>query len=268
MIEESIYNNYEIDFSEDKKISEESYLFIFNKNRELYLDKEDNIPLASEAFLEKMDVNFTLYIGKYKDKPCYTVNIDTEENYTTLRDVYDKNWQTYQMAARAVLINDWYKSHQYCGQCGTKTVVDKKDMMMLCPSCGQMHYSRIAPAIIVTINKDGQLLMAKHSYHKTISYSLIAGFVEAGETIEEAVHREVLEEIGIKVKNVQYLKSQSWPFPNSLMLGFSADYESGEIKVDGDEILKAKWFDKEDIEVPKSDMSISSWLINHYLETH
>ncbi|OED29507.1 NAD(+) diphosphatase [Methanosphaera sp. WGK6] len=268
MIEESIYNNYKIDFSENHPITGESYYFIFNKNRELYLNDDESIPCADETFLEKFDKNFILYIGTYNDKPCYTVNVKTDTSFTQLKTVYDKNWKIYQMATRAVLINDWYKSHQYCGQCGTKTVIDKKDMMMLCPNCGQMHYSRIAPAIIVAINNNGKLLMAKHSYHEKINYALIAGFVEAGETIEEAVHREVTEEVGIKVKNVQYVKSQSWPFPNSLMLGFTADYDGGEIKVDGDEILKAKWFDKEDIEVPQSDMSISSWLINNYLKTH
>ena len=108
--------------------------------------------------------------------------------------------------------------------------------MLKCPECGQVHYPRIAPAIIVAIRNDDKLLMAQHSYHETIRYALIAGFVEPGESIEEAVHREVSEEVGIKIKNLKYLKSQSWPFPNSLMLGFEAEYDSGDIKVDGDEI--------------------------------
>ena len=121
---------------------------------------------------------------------------------------------------------------------GTKTQLDEKDMMLKCPECGQVHYPRIAPAIIVAIRNGEELLMAKHSYHETIRYALIAGFVEPGETIEEAVHREVSEEVGINIKNLEYKKSQSWPFPNSLMLGFAAEYDSGDIKVDGDEILK------------------------------
>lgn len=141
-------------------------------------------------------------------------------------------------------------------------------MMMRCPNCNQMHYPRIAPAIIVAISKDDKLLMAKHSYHNTDRYTLIAGFVELGESIEETVKREVLEEVGIKVKNIQYMKSQCWPFPNSLMLGFKAEYESGEVKVDGDEILDAKWFSKDEIEMFPSDISISSWLINHFIESH
>ena len=139
--------------------------------------------------------------------------------------------------------------------------------MLKCPVCGQVHYPRIAPAIIVAIRKDDELLMAKHSYHDNIRYALIAGFVEPGESIEEAVHREVSEEVGIKIKNLKYMKSQSWPFPNSLMLGFTAEYESGDIKVDGDEILKAKWFKKEDIIRYASDISISDWLIQNFIDT-
>ena len=130
-----------------------------------------------------------------------------------------------------------------------------------------MHYSRIAPAIIVAIRKGDELLMAKHSYHETIRYALIAGFVEAGESIEEAVHREVAEEVGIKIKNLKYQKSQSWPFPNSLMLAFTAEYDSGDIKVDGDEILKAKWFKKDEIIRYDSDISISDWLIQNFIES-
>ena len=141
-------------------------------------------------------------------------------------------------------------------------------MMLKCPECGQVHYPRIAPAIIVAIRKGDKLLMAKHSYHKTHKYALVAGFVEAGESIEEAVHREVSEEIGIKIKNLKYKRSQSWPFPNSLMLAFTAEYESGEIKVDGDEIVKAKWFSKNEIERYDSDISISDWLINDFIQNN
>jgi NAD+ diphosphatase len=172
------------------------------------------------------------------------------------------------MSARAVLVRDWYMSHRFCGRCGCRNVVDDKDMMMKCPECGQVHYSRISPAIIVAISNDDKLLMARHSYHKSINYALIAGFVEAGESIEEAVVREVHEEVGINIKNVKYMRSQSWPFPNSLMLGFTADYDSGEIKVDGDEILKAKWFTKDEIEMYDSDISISAWLIENFIRTH
>ena len=208
MIEKSIYEDYQINFS-DSYTSNDAYYFVFNENRELYLDNEELINDISS-----FDVNFSLYIGKYKNKDCFVVNSDFNKGYN-LKEVYDINKDLYLIAAKAVLVNDWYISHQFCGRCGTKTKVDEKDMMLKCPDCGQVHYPRIAPAIIVAIRNEDKLLMAKHSYHDNIRYALIAGFVEPGESIEEAVHREVLEEVGIKIKNLKYLKSQSWPFPNS-----------------------------------------------------
>ncbi|WP_323736177.1 NAD(+) diphosphatase [Methanosphaera sp. ISO3-F5] len=268
MIEEYFYENYSINFKENYSTKNEAYYFIFNNKRELYLSN-NSIPYVKEDNIKDLKLEFQLYIGKYKQKEVIVANTNIEtEDFHNLFEIYDINHEDYQMASRAVLVRDWYMSHKYCGHCGTKTIIDKKDMMLICPKCGQMHYPRIAPAIIVTINNNDKLLMAKHSYHKTHSYSLIAGFVEAGESIEEAVRREVKEEVGIEIKNIRYVKSQPWPFPNSLMLGFTADYDSGEIKVDGDEILEAKWFKPEEIEIPSSTISISSWLINEYIKNH
>ena len=259
MIEKSLYEDYEIDFSEDITPENDDYIFIFNNNRQLYLD-------SLTDSLDNFDVDFCLYIGKFKNMRIFVAGGESDEACCDLVEVYDVDRDLYLMATRAVLIRDWYISHQYCGRCGSKTLIDEKDMMLKCPECMQVHYPRIAPAIIVAITKGDKLLMAKHSYHKTHRYALIAGFVEPGETIEEAVRREVKEEVGIEIRNLKYLKSQSWPFPNSLMLAFSAEYESGDIKVDGDEILKAKWFLKSEIERYPSDISISDWLIQRFID--
>lgn len=263
MIEKSIYENYEIDFSENITPNDDDYLFIFNNERELFLDSNKQLPKSLDGF----DVNFHLYIGQYNGKKAFAINVNTKDSFYNLRDVYEIDADLYHIASRAVLVSDWYMTFQFCGRCGAKTQLDEKDMMLKCPKCGQMHYPRIAPAIIVAIRKGDELLMAKHSYHEKIRYALIAGFVEPGETIEEAVHREVLEEVGIKIKNLQYKRSQTWPFPNSLMFGFSAEYESGDIKVDGDEILTAKWIKKEDVEPSETDISIASWLIEEFLKS-
>ena len=263
MIEKSLYENYHIDFSETLTPKNGDYLFVFNENRELYLDS--NNELAKN--LDDFEVNFTLYIGEYNEKRAFVVNVEGDDEFYDLREVYEIDHDMYHIAGKAVLVNDWYISHRFCGRCGSKTQLDEKDMMLKCPNCGQVHYPRIAPAIIVAIRNGDKLLMAKHSYHDNIRYALIAGFVEPGETIEEAVHREVLEEVGVKVKNLKYERSQSWPFPNSLMLGFTAEYDSGDIKVDGDEILKAKWFKKDEIIRYGSDISISDWLIQEFIDS-
>ena len=263
MIEKSLYDSYQIDFDDKTAPNSEDYIFVFNENRELYLDDKRQLPESLSDF----NVEFCLLIGTYKNKRAFVCNVKTTDPYYPLQEVYEFNPDLYHIAGKAVLVRDWYISHQFCGRCGVKTQLDEKDMMLKCPSCGQVHYPRIAPAIIVAIRKGDELLMAKHSYHKTHRYALVAGFVEPGESIEDAVHREVLEEIGIKIKNLKYQRSQSWPFPNSLMLAFTAEYESGEIKVDGDEILKAKWFKKDEIQRYDSDISISDWLIQNFIDS-
>ncbi len=263
MIEKSIYENYQIDFSVEITPDNDDYLFVFNENRQLYLDDDKKLPKSLDDF----NINFCLFMGIYKGHKAFTVNVNSVETFYDLRDVYEISPDLYHIAGKAVLVNDWYLSHRFCGRCGTPTLLDEKDMMLKCPSCGQSHYPRIAPAIIVAIRKDDKLLMAQHSYHNTIRYALIAGFVEPGESVEEAVHREVLEEVGIKIRNLKYMKSQSWPFPNSLMLAFKAEYDSGDIKVDGDEIVKAKWFGKDEIIRYPSDISISDWLIQEFIDS-
>ena len=263
MIEKSLYENYQIGFDDSVTPNSDDYLLIFNNERELYLDENKKLPKSLEGF----NIDFCFYIGEYKGKKLFVANVNTAESFYNLFDVYQLNHDLYHIAGKAVLVRDWYASHRFCGRCGAETVLDEKDMMLKCPSCGQNHYPRIAPAIIVAIRKDDELLMAQHSYHDTIRYALIAGFVEPGESIEEAVHREVEEEVGIKIKNLEYMKSQSWPFPNSLMLAFRAEYESGDIKVDGDEIVKAKWFKKDEIIRYETDISISDWLVQNFIDT-
>lgn len=129
-------------------------------------------------------------------------------------------------------------------------------MAKICPDCVHFNYPPIAPAIITAIVKEDKLLMARHTYGITNRYGLVAGFVEAGETLEEAVEREAAEEVGLKVKTIEYFGSQPWPYPHSLMVGFTAEYE--EIKVDGKEIDDARWF--------KSVKSKRDLLLSVYLE--
>ena len=263
MIEKSLYENYEISFNDNAMPKTDDYLFVFNNERELYLTEDNELPKD----LDEFEIDFCLLIGQYNGKDAFVVNVKGNESFYPLQEVYEFNHDLYHIAGKAVLVRDWYISHRFCGRCGTPTQLDEKDMMLKCPECGQNHYPRIAPAIIVAIRKGDELLMAKHSYHDNIRYALIAGFVEPGEAIEEAVHREVLEEVGVKIKNLKYQRSQSWPFPNSLMLAFTAEYDSGEIKVDGDEILKAKWFKKDEIIRYGSDISISDWLIQEFIDS-
>jgi len=146
------------------------------------------------------------------------------------------------IAGRAFQIAEWARTHQYCGTCATPMALADGERCFKCPACGMVAYPRISPAMMVLIKKGQHILLAKHTASPTARHVPLAGFLEAGESIEEAIHREVFEEVGLKVDNLQYFGSQSWPFPHSLMIAFTADYVSGEIVLDKNEIEDAQWF--------------------------
>ncbi|MEO4187346.1 NAD(+) diphosphatase [Acinetobacter pittii] len=146
-------------------------------------------------------------------------------------------------ASRAVQLLEWRRNHKFCSHCGHPTEVHPTEYAMVCPSCRYHQYPRVNPCIITIITRgDDEILLAKSVHNKTNMYGLIAGFVEVGETLEEAVQREAFEEVGLKLKNIQYMSSQPWPFPSNLMVAFRAEYESGEIKLQEEEIADAQFF--------------------------
>ena len=162
------------------------------------------------------------------------------------------------LAGRALQIVDWDRTHQHCGACGTATAVRTSERSRECPACGLVAYPRLAPAVMGLVRRGRELLLARSPRFVTGVYSALAGFVEPGETLEQCLEREVHEEVGIRVRNVRYFASQPWPFPHSLMIAFFADYESGEIRIDGAEIEDARWFDIENFEnLPRLPARIS-----------
>ena len=147
-------------------------------------------------------------------------------------------------ACRALGYVNWHDATRFCARCGKPLEDHAKELARVCSACGTLVFPRISPAIIVLVEKDGKILLARHSYRNQDMYTCIAGFLEHGETLEECVAREVFEETGLAVKNIRYAGSQSWPFPDQFMVAFYADWASGEIKVDPSEILEADWFDR------------------------
>ena len=136
-----------------------------------------------------------------------------------------------------------------------------------CPACGLVNYPRLSPAVIVAVIKGDQILLARNKRFRAPFYSVLAGFVEPGETLEQCVQREIHEEVGLSVKNIRYFGSQPWPFPNSLMIGFVADYAGGEIAVDNSELMEAGWFSAESLPVLPSPISIAWQLIDWFAKT-
>jgi NAD+ diphosphatase len=170
---------------------------------------------------------------------------------------------------RAYHIAQWRQDSVFCGSCGTKNTDAPDELARLCPACGRREYPRISPAVItIIINDDGRALLAHNKKFANGVYSLIAGFNEAGESLEATVAREIREEVGLEVRDIKYIASQPWPFPNSLMVGFTARYAGGEIRPDGIEIEDAKWFTREDLPKLPGNGSVSRYLINGWLDNN
>jgi len=169
------------------------------------------------------------------------------------------------IAGLAVQLTDYDRATRFCGWCGTATGPVRTERGKVCPSCHRVTYPRLSPAVIVLVRNDTSALMVRGKKAPPGRYSLVAGFVEPGETIEHAVHREVREEAGIAIKNIRYCASEPWPFPNSLMLGFVADYEGGELAPDGIEIESAGWFDRNHLPDLPPQLSITRALIDTWV---
>lgn len=170
--------------------------------------------------------------------------------------------QTLALAMRGVHLLDWDRTHRFCGVCASPTVLMQAERARKCPACEHSVYPRISPAMMVLVTKGRQLLLARGVNFPAGRYSALAGFLEAGESVEDAVHREVFEEVGIKVNNLRYFGSQSWPFPNSLMIAFTAEYVSGELRPEPSEIADAQWFSPDELPALPPKFSISRALLN------
>ena len=207
---------------------------------------------SATIFAEEVD-------GDSEDPPGY----EFDTLWSFLRTV---DQPVFYLMGRAKQLVEWHQHHQYCGACGSVTSTTPTDRSRKCDTCNISFYPRLSPSIIVLVYRGEEVLLAKNAATRANFYSTLAGFVEPGESIEETVHREVLEEVGIKVKNLRYFNSQSWPFPNSLMLGFHAEYDSGEITIQEKEIADAQWFHYTELPNKPAMMSISGWLIADHIK--
>ena len=168
-------------------------------------------------------------------------------------------------AGRATQIVEWARTHQFCGRCKTPTEPVAGERCLRCPSCELLAYPRISPAIIVLVRRGHEALLARGARFPARFYSALAGFVEVGESLEEALVREVREEVGLEVDHVRYFGSQPWPFPHSLMVGFFAEWSRGELRPDGVEILEASWFRADALPPIPPPISIARRLIDAWV---
>jgi NAD+ diphosphatase len=211
-------------------------------------------------------------IGSLGGVPAYTtalpMDVEAPEGmgFHGLRRLWGRlDEDAWKLAGRAVQIVEWEQNHQYCGRCGSQTARRGPELARTCTLCGLQHFPRISPAVIVRVERGDEILLARSPHFMRGVYSTLAGFVEPGESLEDTVRREIQEEVGITVTNLRYFGSQPWPFPHSLMVGFVAEYESGEITPQEGEIEDARWFTVDGLPGLPSPYSIARALIEEWI---
>ena len=256
------------------KPGEDPILFCFWR-RELLVTSDHAIP--SESTIDSLGIEAvrTQYLGQLGERHCFSAEL--ADDFKPPEDLVTRDLRMlfgsldelmHALAGRAVQISEWDRTHQYCGACGQATELSTTDRSRSCPDCEIPMYPRLSPAMIVVVERGDEILLGRSTNFPPGIFSVLAGFVEPGESAEEAVIREVFEETRVVVHNVRYFGSQAWPFPNSLMLGFSADYLSGEVDTSHDpEMESADFFHVNDLpNTFPGNISISQWLLNDFIE--
>ena len=238
--------------------------------------KEEHLryPTFSEMQSFSCDYQYLFSIDNYKYFLALPKSCHLEEPSIMIDGYHYENVRIFRSAASrhtafagitAHHLFGWYQSNRFCGRCGQKMLPDHKERMLFCPDCRNMVYPRISPAVIVGIINGDQILMSKYAGRSYTNYALIAGFTEIGECAEQTVAREVMEEVGLKVKNIRYYKSQPWAFSGSLLMGFFCDLDgSDQIKLDTSELAEAGWYSRDEITLEDDHISLTREMIMHF----
>ena len=223
----------------------DSGFWLITQDSNVYFPNQ-NLPFGTAKDLG-LQQRYALQIGEWDNQPLFLVSelVDEKREWTFLRDLLHLPKEQFYLLNRGIELNHFYKTHRFCGKCGHETLHTTDEWAVQCQNkdCGYRTYPVICPSIIVAIRRGKEILLACHKRHvDSKMYTTLAGFVEVGESFEQTVSREVWEETGLQVKNIQYWGSQPWAFPNSQMVGFLAEYAGGEISLQEEEIADAKWF--------------------------
>lgn len=257
-------------------ITEPSFWFIWH-GEELLLQVDSgqlSIPEFADIDFLNASIEQQLYLGVYEGRPCFTAAIQSQPrnlppnlSFQPIRNSHERlnDQELFNLISRARQLLNWDKSSQFCGRCGEKNQLSVNELAKLCSACKALSFPQISPAMLVLIWRDEEILLARSPHFTPGIYSILAGFVEVGETLEQTVIREVQEEVGLGIKNMQYFGSQSWPFPSNLMLGFIAEYDSGEIQFDPSELEDAQWFSLNKLPKLPKPISLSRHLIDKHL---
>ncbi len=254
---------------------ENALWFLVHDNRILIKEKQDNYLIPQSSDIKKLGLapEKKQFFGLLDGKPCYVAelgdgaDVSGAFSFVGLRALFSQFGEdVIRAAGMASQLLRWGQNHRYCGRCGERTGNKKDERAKICPRCGLINYPRLSPAMIVAVLKDHKILLAHSKRFPGKFFSVLAGFVEPGETLEECVKREVSEEVGITVRNIRYFGSQPWPFPDSLMVAFTAEYAAGEISIDHSEISEAGWYSAKQLPSIPPKISIARELIDWFLE--
>jgi NAD+ diphosphatase len=270
----SARSGFQAEIDLEAEPDDSALVFAFHEGRLLVRRHDDWAePIAygdAAAFLEGSVAR--IYLGRLDGRPCFAIPLgaapDASPGFAVLglRELFGQLEEPlHGVAGRAFQIVEWYLSHAFCGRCGSQTELAAGERARGCPNCGATYFPRINPAVIMLVERDGRMLLARNKLFRGPWYSCLAGFVEPGESLEEAVAREVLEEAGIEIEGITYAASQPWPFPSQLMIGFYARHRSGEIKVQDSEILDAAWFSPRELPQMPGRFSLARQLIDGFL---
>jgi NAD+ diphosphatase len=262
-------------FKQLNKTPQQAIWFVYQDEKLVVKVNGDSVMIPGSADLKQVNlapVN-QQYLGTLDGCDCLAAELPPDvripEGWEVqgLREMFGVLEEEYiWIAGRANQLVNWNQSHLFCGRCGAPTEDKSDERAKFCPRCNLINYPRLSPAIIVAVCKGNRLLLAQNQRFRSGYYSVLAGFVEPGETLEECVRREVFEEVHIRVKNIRYFGSQPWPFPNSLMVGFTAEYDDGEIDVNKSEIVEADWFSADNLPRIPPRITIARWLIDWFRE--
>jgi len=266
-----------------------SPLYLLYRDREICLNTQ-GLPFLTREEKERVlpgsaEEGEELYLGRLDGRPCLAREVPPEEPENPKPSVPAggnlpgaPEWKPIRpllhllpadpvrAVARGRHLLSWREGSRFCGRCGNPLTLHPRDMALSCGSCGRVHYPRISPAVITAVIREDRILLAHNRNFAGGMYSLIAGFVDPGETLEETVVREIREEVGLEVTDVRYRTSQPWPFPDSLMCAFTACWSGGEIVPDGQEIDDARWFSRDSLPEIPGPGSVSRELIDMYLQ--
>ena len=267
-------NSFNPNFVTPETYRAEDRLLVYHHQR--ILSREGSYTWTREEIAEFLvDAHVPVLVDSSSDSRYLAVHLDSETSrppdaeFIPLREILmNSPGGEFRIPGLGNQLINWYLTHRYCGSCGHPTEPHPAERALLCSACEQSWYPRINPCVIVLVSDGERMLLARHSRYRFKMYSCLAGFIEAGETPEETVAREVREEAGIEIANIRYIKSQSWPFPSQLMLGYFADYVGGELRPEPGEIDELKWFLPDELpSVPSSGISVAGELIKLHCET-